>query len=215
MGARNAMAAYTYYSSVPCQRGCWECSDDEESAGKRDKRAGKGKPRPAKAAGHERMTDSAFRVLVYMCLTSLDDAQPPRYWAGHEALVRALGRGDTKADQKRRTADLEAVGRAVRVLTQLGVLQLTEAGRVGRNSEYSLHLKPVDIPVDNLTPAVASGEVSHAGRTPEPYARRGQSPMPGVGEPYARRPPEEEEEPGRKRDRKKSPWHFRLTRSSA
>lgn len=96
--------------------------------------------------------DPAFRMLVFMALVTMDDADPPVFWDGQESLSFGIGRRipglpaetDTsfraEAARRQRDADLRAVKRCLQVLSRMGVVRVHRRHAPGRNAEYSLHL---------------------------------------------------------------------------
>lgn len=95
-----------------------------------------------------KLPDRAFRLLAYMALVSMDTDNPPKFWGGHSALARALGRNTpdalpinaTEAESKAWRADMEAVRAAVKALFQNGAISLDQESAPGQNARYALHL---------------------------------------------------------------------------
>ncbi|MFC5182831.1 hypothetical protein [Actinomadura harenae] len=93
------------------------------------------------------LPDGPFRLLVYMAIRSMDDDDPPVYFAGRDELVMAIGRelpdmSETDAASDRaRAASYEAVKRAVRTLKADAAITVIRRGGAGRNATYALHLK--------------------------------------------------------------------------
>ncbi len=95
------------------------------------------------------LPDAAFRALVWMCIQSIDQDRPPRYFGGRAALARAIGR-EPAGGGHLTTADRQAVTRALRTLRSAGVITPTNSPRPGQSAEYALHLSPqAHDPVDN------------------------------------------------------------------
>lgn len=93
----------------------------------------------------------AFRVLAYMALVSKDHDDPPRFFAGRDALVLALGRApSTKVE---RHAAHEAVRAAVDELVKCGAIERVVLGvrddgkpvysRPGHQAEYRLWIRSI------------------------------------------------------------------------
>ncbi len=85
-------------------------------------------------------------VLVYMCAVAIDTDDPPRYWAGHDAIARyALGRrvDDTLTAieaQKQHRSIAESTRRAIRTLEGRGALKRVGGAFPGRNQEYEIRV---------------------------------------------------------------------------
>jgi hypothetical protein len=98
------------------------------------------------------LNHAPFRLLAFMCLVTMDEDDPPRYWGGREALVHALGRQiapepaptdfSPRAEEyrKSRRADFEAVKVAMRGLTKAGVVAVESPASPGHNAVYQLRL---------------------------------------------------------------------------
>ena len=83
----------------------------------------------------QHLTHAPFRVFVYMCLTTLDGDEQPRYYGGQEALSEALGRGREMSHK-----DVEAVSATIRELRRKGAITTAVTGVRGRRAEYVLNL---------------------------------------------------------------------------
>ncbi|AVT37401.1 hypothetical protein [Plantactinospora sp. BB1] len=93
------------------------------------------------------LPDGPFRVLAYMALVSLDEDDPPKFWAGREALALATGRvvadrwtEDPDELAERRRA-FKAVDRNLKALREFGAIWQIAAPHTGRQAVYGLHLK--------------------------------------------------------------------------
>lgn len=89
---------------------------------------------------------AAFRALTYMALTSKDDDEPARFWAGREALAFGLGimlppstLRDAESIRVRRAA-FARVDRATFELAEAGAIKLVAGGYRGQNATYELNL---------------------------------------------------------------------------
>jgi hypothetical protein len=100
----------------------------------------------AAVINHASLSDRAFRVLVRMCLSALDErnarGQPPGvYWGGWEPLALVLGRRDLEDPHARRLAQ-ESVRRATQELVAGGLITpLLDAHR-GTRQSYRINLFP-------------------------------------------------------------------------
>jgi hypothetical protein len=133
------------------------------------------------------LPDRPFRLLVYMALVTLDDDDPPRYWAGRELLAAALGRivpGEPdpadktpRAEEFRRmrAADFQAVKNALRPLFNAGVVVVDATPGPRRNAVYRLTLGVSTgkvSPTEQGRPGLPTGKVS-----PTEQGRPGLPPM--------------------------------------
>lgn len=103
------------------------------------------------------LTHAPFRVFVYMCLATLDDADPPRYYGGQEALCEALGRTRDMSH-----ADVQAVSAAMRELRRKGAIETVVTGVRGRRAEYLLNLNGPELVRLSLTTNQAQPDCSQA-----------------------------------------------------
>lgn len=122
--------------------------------------------------GH--LGDRPFRVLTRMALISLDKDEPPKYFAGREDLAFALGREvppepdahdespEAQAARRERTSIFEIVRKAVKVLTDEGVIVSSGDARFNRQATYSLHLSPTQ-----TKQIVGSGKQQVVGSVPQ------------------------------------------------
>lgn len=165
------------------------------------------------------VTPSARTVLVFMAMTARDDDTPPRYFAGRESTVLALGRripdepypDDPERDAVTRERDA-AFRRLQDAMTSLEraqlITRLKSAAR-GRTAEYQLNLIPRLLPVESTTENVAHPRTETVVNT-----RRKPSPMHDGN----RRPEEEggvkEEERGRNQLTKASTSRAPVERAS-
>lgn len=89
---------------------------------------------------------NAFRALIFMAVTSMDEDDPPLFWGGRESLAVALGRtvpdSDLDDDESRleREATFKAVKRTVQDLAKAGAITTVNVARPGRNAVYALNL---------------------------------------------------------------------------
>lgn len=80
-----------------------------------------------------------FRLLAYMALTAKDDADPPMFYQGQEAMAMAMGM-DPDADTKARQSAFRALRYNVAALETAGAIKRTALAGPGRNAEYQLQL---------------------------------------------------------------------------
>jgi len=80
------------------------------------------------------------RALVYMANVSLDADQPPLYFGGWEALAVAMGLSPDRDDPNESAR--KQIVKALKVLTDAGVVVSTGAARRGVRAEYALALDP-------------------------------------------------------------------------
>lgn len=133
------------------------------------------------------LPDRPFRLLAYMALVTLDDDDPPRYWAGREPLAAALGRivpdepdpadRTPRAEEFRRmrTADFQAVKNALRPLFEAGAVVVDASPGPRRNAVYRLALGgPMGkaSPTEQGRPGLPTGKAS-----PTEQGRAGLPPM--------------------------------------
>jgi hypothetical protein len=116
-----------------------------------------------------RLNDKPFRALVLMAVQSMDDGDPPRYWAGWAPIATAVGasfpascaahdatrcshgpdcRGRACRGCKGCQAARRAAARAIQGLLEAGAVRLLKPPALGRNAEYALELHIVPLPVD-------------------------------------------------------------------
>ena len=96
---------------------------------------------------------NAFKVLLLMAKTGMDDELVPVYYGGWERLaMTALGRrvwpaDDDDSDDAKRTrrAGFEIVRKAVSNLKQAGAIKVTKRGKTGNQARYSLHLDTTNL----------------------------------------------------------------------
>ena len=114
------------------------------------------------------LNDTAFRILMRMAITALDqekDGAPARlYFGGHhflaESLRRPFPRGDTEEAKKARRYVLRDVQRTTKFLVEDGALEVVDTGRPVRQGEakvYRLTLWNVSKSAPSA-PDCASGE---------------------------------------------------------
>ena len=88
----------------------------------------------------------AFRGLAWMALRSMDDHEPPLYYAGRVDLARALGRAVPEEDEddpyvtKERVAAFKSVRDVLRELARRGAISVHRPPAPDRNTCYALHL---------------------------------------------------------------------------
>ena len=96
---------------------------------------------------------NAFKVLLLMARTGMDNELVPVYYGGWERLaMTALGRhvwpaDDDDSDDAKRTrrAGFEIARKAVRDLKQAGAIKVTKRGKTGNQARYSLHLDAANL----------------------------------------------------------------------
>ncbi|HEU4422110.1 MAG TPA: hypothetical protein VFR67_06165 [Pilimelia sp.] len=122
-----------------------------------------------------RISDTAFRVLVKMALTALDEPTDTRaageYFAGRDPLAEVLD----PLDGDRQTV-LRRVRYALNELIARGAIKRTSTGRAGKNSEYRLTLLNTPQPIDK--PRRNKAKKGEPGVPPQ-----GESQIPPQGEP--------------------------------
>jgi hypothetical protein len=113
-----------------------------------------------------------------MALVSMDNGNPPKYFAGRDDLAAALGKSlpekphdddvspAAEAARKARASTYEVIRKAVAKLVQRGVVVSSGDARFRTRAEYSLHLTPpgqpqqIVAPVDDLLPEQAQQNVA-------------------------------------------------------
>jgi hypothetical protein len=117
------------------------------------------------------LNDVPFRVATQMCVTSLDEGQPPQYFAGWALLATAAGatfppecglsaraggecRGCARCQAARAT-----VKRALRALSEAGLIRLTQAAGPGKHATYAVlvHANPAATAVPIQRPGKPTG----------------------------------------------------------
>lgn len=110
------------------------------------------------------LDDRSFRVLCRMALVSMDNGNPPRYFAGRDDLAAALGKAlpakpdDTddspaaEAARKARASVYEVVRKAVARLVNEGVIVSSGDARFRNRAEYSLYLHRPGQPQQDVAP---------------------------------------------------------------
>jgi hypothetical protein len=100
------------------------------------------------------LPDLPFRLLIYMAARSMDDDDPPLYFAGWEELALAGGRivpgksdVDGEAAKARRSAEV-AVSSATKTLIKRGAVKVISRGAPGRNATYALMLDSATLQAD-------------------------------------------------------------------
>lgn len=136
------------------------------------------------------LDDRSFRVLCRMALLSMDDGNPPKYFAGRDDLAEALGKhvpakpedGDLSpeadAARKQRASVYEIVRKAVARLAKEGVIVSSGDARFRNRAEYSLHLTPKVQTQQNVAPASNESLPLQTQQTIAPLAQRNVAPMP-------------------------------------
>lgn len=77
--------------------------------------------------------DPAFRLLVFMALSTKDDDDPPTCWHAWQSLALGLGRRPPHDDSDRR-----AVGRAMKQLRDVGAVEGDRRSSPGRTARHVL-----------------------------------------------------------------------------
>lgn len=97
---------------------------------------GAGNVKAVLATWSAHVSDSAFKVLVAIAVTTKDDDDPPVFWGGQESLATALGRRPpfTKVDYR-------AVDRAMKQLRQVGALVRVGSSAPGQRARHELRLE--------------------------------------------------------------------------
>lgn len=110
------------------------------------------------------LDDRSFRVLCRMALVSLDNGNPPKYFAGRDDLAAALGKSlppkpedtdltlEAEAARKVRASVYEIVRKAVAKLVKEGAIVSSGDARFRNRAEYSLYLTPQRQPQQNVAP---------------------------------------------------------------
>lgn len=141
------------------------------------------------------VSDRAFRVLVRMAHTALDEpsnGQPSElYFGGRELLLMTLR--DEGGSQETR---YRALKRIIAELIDAGAIERVQAGRAGRNAVYKLTLdgaRKIDKPVDDVSTTKAQGGLQSPpeGGPVSPPEGGLQSPFRGAPQ----TPPRNQEEP--------------------
>lgn len=100
------------------------------------------------------LDDRSFRILCRMALVSMDNGEPPKYWAGRDDLALALGKTvpakpeesdhspEAETLRRIRASTYEVVRKAVAKLAKEGVISSSGDARFRNRAEYSLHLDP-------------------------------------------------------------------------
>ena len=111
------------------------------------------------------LDDRSFRVLCRMALLSMDDGNPPKYFAGRDDIAEALGKHvpdkpedgnmseDAEAARRQRASVYEIVRKAVARLVKEGVIVSSGDARFRNRAEYSLYLTPKRLTQQNVAPA--------------------------------------------------------------
>lgn len=133
------------------------------------------------------LDDRSFRVLCRMALVSMDNGEPPKYWAGRDDLALALGKAvppkpdkgdgspEAKAADRIRASSFEIVRKAVAVLAKEGVISSSgDAGYRGR-AEYSLHLVPAQ--AQQIVAPDASNQTEMAQQSVAPMPQQNVAPQ--------------------------------------
>jgi hypothetical protein len=95
---------------------------------------------------------NAFKALMLIAATALDDDARPVYWGGWERIaITGLGRRDWPADddgspeaEKLRKRHWEAVRAALSDAKSAGAISVKTRGKPGSRAEYWLHLDPIN-----------------------------------------------------------------------
>ncbi|WP_426979233.1 hypothetical protein ACQCSU_08115 [Pseudarthrobacter sp. O4] len=99
-----------------------------------------------------------------MALVSMDNGNPPKYFAGRDDLAAALGKGlpdkpldddvsaAAEAARKARASTYEVIRKAVAKLVQQGVVVSSGDARFRTRAEYSLYLTPAHLPQQIVAP---------------------------------------------------------------
>ncbi|NSX37814.1 hypothetical protein HTS88_15630 [Pseudarthrobacter oxydans] len=110
------------------------------------------------------LDDRSFRVLCRMALVSMDNGNPPRYFAGRDDLAAALGKplpakpeeddvsAAAEAARKARASVYEVVRKAVARLVKEGVIVSSGDARFRSRAEYTLYLHRSGQPQQNVAP---------------------------------------------------------------
>ncbi|MCA4132948.1 hypothetical protein [Arthrobacter sp. M4] len=112
------------------------------------------------------LDDRSFRVLCRMALVSMDNGNPPKYFAGRDDLAAALGKEvpakpddadlspEAEAARKARASVHEIVRKAVARLAREGAIVSSGDARFKNRAEYSLHLDRSGQPQQSVAPVV-------------------------------------------------------------
>jgi hypothetical protein len=125
-------------------------------------------------ANHAGLSDRAFRVLIRMCATALDEPskknQPPfLYWGGWELLAMALARDVPPADahdpasRKARERAKETVRRAVAELVKAKLVDPLGSPCTGSRQTYRLHIAGVSHQSAASVDEIGGNEVGQTG----------------------------------------------------
>ncbi|QSZ53069.1 hypothetical protein AYX19_08710 [Paenarthrobacter ureafaciens] len=135
------------------------------------------------------LDDRSFRVLCRMALVSMDNGNPPKYFAGRDDLAAALGKSipakpddaDTsdgaEAARKQRASVYEIVRKAVARLVKEGVIVSSGDARFRNRAEYSLHLTPTRQPQQIVAPAPNDSLPQQPQQTVAPMHQQNVAPM--------------------------------------
>ncbi|MBO1269601.1 hypothetical protein J1902_16795 [Arthrobacter sp. PO-11] len=136
------------------------------------------------------LDDRSFRVLCRMALVSLDNGNPPKYFAGRDDLAAALGKSlpakpedtdftpEAEAARKVRASVYEIVRKAVAKLVKEGVIVSSGDARFRNRAEYSLHLTPQRQPQQNVAPAPNESLPQQTQQIVAPMPQQNVAPMP-------------------------------------
>ena len=98
---------------------------------------GAGNVKAAYVVWASHLRDPAFRLLVFMAVTALDEDNPPQFSGGQETLAIGLGRRPplTIADQR-------AIDRAMGQLRAIGAISRVQHSAPGSTARHQLNLSP-------------------------------------------------------------------------
>ncbi|WP_168220927.1 hypothetical protein [Actinomadura sp. WMMA1423] len=150
------------------------------------------------------LPNTAFRLLVYMALVSLDADDPPMFWGGRADLVAALGRELPDEDDESpeaalaRQAAFKAVRDATNQLAKRGAICLVRAARGGRRQKWALNLRRSQVH-ENRADSGSGEEAADENRAPEGDENRAQRRTKNVQEVHEDRAPIEKEPRGDRR----------------
>lgn len=136
------------------------------------------------------LDDRSFRVLCRMALVSLDNGNPPKYFAGRDDLAAALGKSlppkpedtdltpEAETARKVRASVYEIVRKAVAKLVKEGAIVSSGDARFRNRAEYSLHLTPQRQPQQNVAPVTNESLPQQTQQSVAPMPQQIVAPMP-------------------------------------